>query len=178
MLRHMARFTISVSGVDRPGIVAALTQVLAEAGCNLEDATMTILRGQFAMMLVTAGPADPESLRQALTTEAQRLDVHVNLRTVGTGADGAEHGTPHVVTVYGADRPGLVARVSERLAAHQGNITGMTTRVVGEPEPVYVMHVEVDLDAEAAEATRADLDTLSSELDVEIRLHADQADVL
>ncbi|MFL5879210.1 MAG: glycine cleavage system protein R [Actinomycetota bacterium] len=52
----MARFAVSVFGRDRPGIVAAVSRVLADAGCNLEDTSMTILRGHFAMMLVVAGP--------------------------------------------------------------------------------------------------------------------------
>ena len=33
----MARFALSVFGRDRPGIVAAVTRVLADAGCKLED---------------------------------------------------------------------------------------------------------------------------------------------
>ena len=53
----MARFAVSVFGRDRPGTVAAVTRVLADARCNLEDTSMTILRGHFAMMLVVAGPA-------------------------------------------------------------------------------------------------------------------------
>jgi predicted amino acid-binding ACT domain protein len=51
----MLRFAVSVFGRDRPGIVAAVTRVLADAGCNLEDTSMTILRGHFAMMLVISG---------------------------------------------------------------------------------------------------------------------------
>jgi glycine cleavage system transcriptional repressor len=54
----MARFALSVFGRDRPGIVAAVTRVLADAGCNLEDTSTTILRGHFAMMLVVTGPDD------------------------------------------------------------------------------------------------------------------------
>ena len=57
----MGRFAVSVFGRDRPGIVAAVTRVLADAGCNLEDTSMTILRGHFAMMLVVAGPAGAEA---------------------------------------------------------------------------------------------------------------------
>jgi glycine cleavage system transcriptional repressor len=37
----MSRFAVSVFGRDRPGIVAAVTRVLADAGCNLEDTSMT-----------------------------------------------------------------------------------------------------------------------------------------
>ena len=49
----MTHFAVTAVGADRPGIVAAVTGAFAEHGCNLEDSSMTILRGQFAMMLVS-----------------------------------------------------------------------------------------------------------------------------
>src|SRR5207237_7212888 len=55
-LRLMAHFAVTAVGVDRPGIVAGLTGVFVEHGCNLEDCSMTILRGHFAMTLVVDAP--------------------------------------------------------------------------------------------------------------------------
>ena len=52
----MGHYAVSAVGADRPGIVAAVTGVFLENGCNLEDTSMTILRGHFAMMLVVAAP--------------------------------------------------------------------------------------------------------------------------
>ncbi len=46
---------ITVIGHDRPGIIAEATAALAGLGLNLEDSTMTLLRGHFAMMLLCAG---------------------------------------------------------------------------------------------------------------------------
>ena len=117
----MARFAVSVFGRDRPGIVAAVSRVLADAGCNLEDTSMTILRGHFAMMLVVAGPAGvgEAALRTGLDPVAGRLDLQVSVREVTdevTAAGGG--GARYAAAVYGADRPGLVARVSEALAVH------------------------------------------------------------
>jgi predicted amino acid-binding ACT domain protein len=93
--------------------VAAVTRVLADAGCNLEDTSMTILRGHFAMMLVVAGPAgvgEPE-LRAGLDPVGGRLGLQVSGREVAdevTAAGGG--GARYAAAVYGADRPGLVAR--------------------------------------------------------------------
>ena len=50
----MGHFSLSVVGRDRPGIVAEVSRVLFELGCNIEDSTCTILSGQFAMILVIA----------------------------------------------------------------------------------------------------------------------------
>jgi glycine cleavage system transcriptional repressor len=80
----MSRFAVSVFGRDRPGIVAALTRVLADAGCNLEDTSMTILRGHFAMMLVISGGAGifAPDLEAALSPVADRLDLQLSVRPV------------------------------------------------------------------------------------------------
>ena len=39
----MGQFALSVVGRDRPGIVAEVSRVLFELGCNIEDSTCTIL---------------------------------------------------------------------------------------------------------------------------------------
>ncbi len=69
----MPHFAVSAVGVDRPGIVAAVTGVLVEQGCNLEDTSMSILRGHFAMMLLVAGPdgLTAEALEAALTSRGR-----------------------------------------------------------------------------------------------------------
>ena len=55
----MSLIAVTVVGHDRPGIIADVTGRLAELGFNLEDSTMTLLRGHFAMMLICAGPVEP-----------------------------------------------------------------------------------------------------------------------
>ena len=52
----MPSFALAAIGKDRPGIVAAVSKVLYELGCNVEDSSMTMLRGNFAVMLVLAAP--------------------------------------------------------------------------------------------------------------------------
>src|SRR2546425_7013519 len=53
--------------------------------------------------------------------------------------------TPNVMlSVYGADRPGIVAAVARAVADHGGNITDLNTRVIGSPDrPVYAMVLEI-----------------------------------
>jgi glycine cleavage system transcriptional repressor len=177
----MTRFAVSVFGRDRPGIVAAVTRVLADAGCNLEDTSMTILRGHFAMMLVVAGPAGAGAagLAAGLDPVAGRLDLQVSVREVTdevTAAAGG--GARYAAAVYGPDRPGLVARVSEALAAHQVNIVDLQTRVVGEADPVYAMHFDLEVPAARAGQVEADLRQVAEELEVQVSFEPDEADVL
>ena len=177
----VARFAVSVFGRDRPGIVAAVTGVLAGAGCNLEDTSMTILRGHFAMMLVVSGPGGTGAgeLEAGLGPVADRLDLQLSVRAVTdeiTSAGGG--GARYTAAVYGADRPGLVARVSEALAARDVNIVDLQTRVIGEPDPVYAMQFELEVPAGRAAQVEADLRTVAGELGVEVSLQPDEADYL
>lgn len=175
------RFAVSVFGRDRPGIVAAVTRVLADAGCNLEDTSMTILRGHFAMMLVVTGPPRlaASELEARLGPVAGRLDLQVSVRAVHDAVTAAAGGgARYAAAVYGADRPGLVARISEALAAHQVNIVDLQTRVVGEPDPVYAMHFELEVPAGRADQVEADLRAAAAVLGVEVSFHPDDAEIL
>jgi glycine cleavage system transcriptional repressor len=177
----MPHFAVSVFGRDRPGIVAAVTRVLADAGCNLEDTSMTILRGHFAMMLVVSGPAGSvaDDLEAGLGPVAGRLDLQLSVRALAGGVGGAGGGgARYAAAVYGADRPGLVARVAETLAAHQVNIVDLQTRVVGEPDPVYAMHFELEVPAGRAPQVETDLRAAAADLGVEVSFQPDEAEVL
>ena len=65
----MTLHAITVLGHDRPGIIAEATGRLAGLGLNLEDSSMTLLRGHFAMTLVCVGPADAPPSRRARPAE-------------------------------------------------------------------------------------------------------------
>src|SRR3954464_6142870 len=62
----MSLLAVTVLGHDRPGIVADTTAALAAIGGNLEDSTMTLLRGSFAMLLLVRAAADEDGVRSAL----------------------------------------------------------------------------------------------------------------
>ena len=153
---------ITVIGHDRPGIIAEATGALARLGLNLEDSTMTLLRGHFAMMLLCAGDVASERVEEALAflTEDGSLDVAV--RAVPEEPAGEPVAASYVVTVHGADRPGIVSAVAAQVAEVGGNITDLTTRLAG---GLYILGAEVDLpvttDIEALEgALRATADRL------------------
>jgi glycine cleavage system transcriptional repressor len=166
---------VTAFGVDRPGIAAAVTEVLFGHGGNIEGSRMAILGGHFAMMLIVAIPddADPKVLERALGAPAAELDLIVAVRPVAEAAPEHAHGVPWVVSVYGADRPGIVHRVSERLAANRVNITDLATRIVPGPKPVYVMIMEVNVPAGSdAGAIDSELKALAAELEVDLSFHA------
>jgi glycine cleavage system transcriptional repressor len=85
-----------------------------------------------------------------------------------------------VVSVYGADHPGIVHHVSGMLAELRVNITDLTTRVIGNPDaPVYAMLLEVTLPAELdVDELARRLRELAEQLGVDTSVHAADADIL
>ena len=181
----MSHVVVTAVGADRPGIVAAVTRVFVDLGCNLEDSSMTNVGGQFAMMLVVDAPAGvgAADLEAALAGPAAALDLVVAVRPVeapGAGPDPFAESASWTVSVYGADHPGIVHGVAELLAGEGVNISDLSTRVIGPRErPVYAMVLEVSLppgvDPEALGTRLADT---AARLGVDATLHNSDADIL
>lgn len=148
----MPLLAITVLGHDRPGIIAETTAVLAGLGLNLEDSTMTLLRGHFAMMLITNGAADAATVEESLAGLTADGTLSVAVREVPAEPSAAA-GASYLLSVHGGDRPGIVSSVVGEVARVGGNITDLSTRLVGD---LYVLTAEVDLPADADAAALAD----------------------
>ena len=185
----MAPFAVTAVGADRPGIVAAVTRAFVDHGCNLEDSSMTILRGQFAMMLVVDAPSEVGAgdLEVALAAPAATLGLVVTVRPAADpdaaspvdNADSADAGS-WTVSVYGADHPGIVHGIAALLADQSVNIVDLSTRVIGSPDvPGYAMILEVTLPPDGdPRALELLLEAKATELGVTCRLHPAEADIL
>jgi glycine cleavage system transcriptional repressor len=146
----MRHFAVSAIGLDRPGIVAAVAEVLLEHNGNIEDSQMTILRGRFTIMLIVSTPdgVDVERLGADLDRARERLGLDALTVAEVTEVQLTEESiASHIVSVYGLDHPGIVYAVSAALADLGVNITDLTTRLVGgeDGEPLYAMMMEVNL---------------------------------
>ncbi|MEV8375318.1 ACT domain-containing protein [Kribbella sp. NPDC056861] len=168
----MSQLAVTVIGPDRPGIIADVTEALAQTGVNLEDSTMTLLRGHFAMMIVCSG-SFPE-VREAL--EPLRGELVITVREMGPEQAHAPIGAPFLLSVHGADRPGIVAAVTRMIASVGGTITDQTTRLSG---ALYVLTAEVELPAgaELGMLQRA-LEITAEELGVGVTLRPAESDDL
>jgi glycine cleavage system transcriptional repressor len=174
----MSLLAVTVLGHDRPGIVADTTAALAALGGNLEDSTMTLLRGHFAMLLLVRTDAAASELEAALAglTSDGRLTVDVRAVPGPDDATPAAAGETHVLSVHGADRPGIVGALTGVVAAHGGNVTDLTTRLAGE---LYVLLAEVSLPVGAdVRALDQALRGTADELGVEVSLRPLDTDEL
>ena len=170
---------ITAVGEDRPGIVAGLTGALLAVGANLQDCRAALLRGSFAMVMAVSLPddVDPEGARAALAPVALELGLGL---WVGDAAPppGAAAGERCVLSVYGADHPGIVHAAASALAARGANIVDLSSRLVGDP-PIFVLGVEADLPAGLSPDDLADaLRPLAEEQRVEVHLQSESDEVL
>jgi glycine cleavage system transcriptional repressor len=172
----MGLFAVTVVGHDAPGIIAAVTGVLADLGGNLEDSSMTLLRGHFAMTLLVTVDREQAEVQSAVAAVTEPRGLLLWARAVPPERDTGSPGTHHVLTVHGGDRPGIVSAVTAVIANRGGNVTDLTTRLTGE---LYLLVAEVDLPPGAdAEALAGELTVVAAGLGVEATLRPIDADVL
>ena len=74
------RLIVSVFGTDHPGIVAAVSQILAEARCSIIDINQTVVQGKFAMVIVadiSRAGENVSALKERFRGEGERLGVRI-----------------------------------------------------------------------------------------------------
>jgi glycine cleavage system transcriptional repressor len=176
-MNETSLLAVTAIGTDRPGIVSAVSGALFDLGCNLQDATSTILRGHFSITLIVKAErsVSVREVEDALDPVADDLGLIVTVKPVEE-ASGAVVEPSHIVSVYGADRPGIVFRVTEALARAGANVTELASRLIGdEADPVYVLMLEVALPDPTG--LEAEMESLGKELGVDISVHPAGADV-
>lgn len=152
-------YMLTVVGKDRPGIVAHLSAALFDGGCNLGEASMIRLGGTFTIMLMVEFDGSVKALTDMVAPVADSLDLHLHVDHIDAKLH--QHLEPDVrITVYGADRAGIVARITGALAEAGLHILDMDTSVAGtEDKPIYIMQIEGHA-AEGVEALQSALDVV------------------
>ncbi len=155
-------YMLTLVGKDRPGIVARVTKALYDAGGNLGEASMMRLGGNFTIMLMVQSTGGAVQLEETVAPVAESLGLRAHVDRID--AELHQHLEPDVrITVYGADRAGIVAKVTGALAEAGLHILDMDSDVAGsEQKPIYVMHIEGHA-AEGIEALRTALEVVKGE---------------
>lgn len=178
----MSKYAVTVVGRDRPGIAAGVAEALLAAEANIEDSRMSILGGYFAMMLVVSlDDAQAGLLNERLKAVCEQLGLdHAVAEAIAAAESGQRPQPTHVLTVYGADHPGIVAAVCSALAARAVNIDDLATRVIGSQEqPVYTLICELNLPDELdPKKLSDDLEGVARKQGVEVSLRELDRDIL
>lgn len=162
-------FMLTVVGQDRPGIVAHVTAALYEGGCNLGEASMMRLGGNFTIMLMVRHDGTVKSLQELMESVIESMDLHMHIDKIEGHLH--EHLVPDVrISVFGADRAGIVAKVTNALSGAGLHILNLESDVGGTAQqPIYVMHIEGQA-REGVEALRSALAVVQAGDDIEAKL--------
>lgn len=169
----MPHFALTIIGRDRPGIVSQVSEILYQQGFNIADSSCSILGGQFSMILIISHPqmAAREEFEQAFQPlEEGNLSVFIRTLKPGGEISPELHGELCMISVYGADKPGIVFQVANRLSERGINITDLNTKLTGKVDhPVYVMMLEAMLpEGTEVETVEGWMTELKNELQVDI----------
>ncbi len=162
-------YMVTLVGKDRAGIVAHVTSALYQAGANLGETSMMRLGGNFTIMMMVAFAGRQQALHDALVTVAESMDLQLHIDRIE--GELHQHKIPDVrISVYGADKAGIVSKVTSVLTEAGLHILDLESDVAGDAEaPLYIMHIEGEA-TEGSKALQSALDILRTEDGVDAEL--------
>jgi len=144
----MKYLVISALGQDRPGIVRNLTRPLTDAGANILDSRMTILGGEFAILMMIEGSWDTiAKLESQLPALQQKLELTIQARRTSSQSQG-ESTLPYAVNVVSLDHPGIVNNLAEFFSNRNINIQDLYTdsyRAAHTGTPMFTANMTVNI---------------------------------
>jgi glycine cleavage system transcriptional repressor len=141
---------ITALGEDKPGIVACLSELVTECGCNIIDSRMTVLGGEFAVILMVSGKWNElAKLEDILPTTAQSLGLTIASKRTEPGKSAADL-MPYTVEVISIDHPGIVYELAHFFSNRNINIHELnTTRYAAAHTgaPMFALHLTANIPA-------------------------------
>lgn len=145
------KLSISIFGRDEPGVIAILTSALKEAGANIEDASMTLLQGFFAMiMVIDIEDAKVGDLANELKRKDELTGFVVNVAEAKDDQLPHSHDTSlggttrYVLKMSVNDSVGIVAQVTKILSNNDANIVDFRT-VRDNDTNLFSLFLDVDV---------------------------------
>lgn len=153
---------LTLVGQDKPGIVAKITMALYDVGAKLGEASMMRLGGNFTIMLMLKSELSIDELKESIDVVCKSMKLNSSFQDIEANLH--QHEIPDArITVYGADRSGIVAKATSHLLEAGFNIMDLESDVAGsEEEPIYIMHIE-GVAADGIEALEKAIDKIKSD---------------
>lgn len=166
---------LTVVSDDRPGVVEALSEVIADHGGNWAESSMLSLAGKFAGILLVHLPEENvESFFAGLKAlDSRGIQVVAQLSDATTVTDAARE---YSIELVGQDRPGIVHEITEVLADFGVNVQELETTVQSASmsgESLFMAHARIFIPSEVdRDVLQEKLEDLANELMVDIELEA------
>jgi phosphoserine phosphatase len=128
---------ITMTGQDQPGIIAAVTAHIAEAGARIRDIEQTVTHTLLSLSVLIdfpTGESDRRPLLKDLLFLAKELGLDLDFQVLDeAGYRRKTNSDAYVVTIMGGEvSAAALARVSRLLADHGGNIERISKLTQGQ----------------------------------------------
>lgn len=118
---------ITALGEDKPGIVDKLSEVVMACNCNIIDSRMSVLGGEFAVLLMVSGKWNElTKLEDALATTSEPLGLNIACKRTEARKPSTDL-MPYSVEVISLDQPGIVHELARFFSSRNINIQELNT---------------------------------------------------
>ncbi len=135
---------VTAIGADRPGIINDLSRVVLEQKGNILDSRMTVLGGEFAVLLLVSGKWDTIARLEANLPKLQdKLALTVQTKRTSDRPVKVEY-LPYHVEVISIDHPGIVHQVADFFSSRKINVEEMSTNSHPAPHtgtPMFILNM-------------------------------------
>ena len=153
------KLVISALGADRPGIVDELSNIIYKHSLNIEDSRMTVLGGEFAILLLVSGEATSiDALQTQVNDIEQALQMRLLIK-VTTDAGNNKDTLPYTVEIAALDHPGIVNNIASFFSAREINIVDVQTESYSAAHtgtPMFALHMTIGISADTSIAKLRD----------------------
>ena len=168
---------LSALGADRPGLVAEVTDYLAERRVNVEDSRMAILGAEFGVQILVSGAE--EAIAEVMADKGV-LETRTKLGVLMRRTKGPEEHRraaviPCMVTAEALDHEGIVRAVAVAISRMGINIVSLDTTSYNAPvtgSPLFRLEAKIDLPQGVSVAQfRGQMDEVAEResLDIDVR---------
>ena len=171
----MPELVITAVGPDRVGLAADFSRRVVDAGGNLASSRMVNLSGRFALLALVQGDAAVlDRVQAALRRDAESLGLKLEIAELAGAAGTPRRAVPYRLRTYSADRPGIVAPLTDVLRKHGVNVEELETRVESAPfagTPLFLLEALVSVpEGLSPRQLRADLEAVGDTLGCDVDL--------
>ena len=144
------RHILIAGGIDRKGIVFSMTGMLKKYGFNIEDSSMIMMRRTFSVIMLLSNSAgySKTGFEKSIAAFRKKFNMAVDIKAVSE-KQMKEYkcaGKRYMVSISGADRPGIVNEITGIIYKSGANIIGLETKSSEKTKPhAYYMFLEIDL---------------------------------
>ena len=159
----MQNYILSIIGDDKPGLVDAVAQAIADVGGSWLESRLANLSGKFSGMVLLAVPASSTADFESRILDFNGENLVLQLHKADINGARSQNVETHLIRVVANDRPGILSQVSNQLSEFGLNVEELSTDC--QPAPMsneLLFRAEINFSCPSG----FDLDTLCGALEM------------